>query len=553
MDRQIILQIESSLSKALSSILDQEVKAIVLPCKDNSICDLFSPSCMQLSKKAGVPPYDLAQRAVEALDKDDALKQLVSRIEAKSGFVNFFISSDMDEVFLSNILSAGAGFLKGFLPKEKRKKILFEFVSANPTGPLSIAHARQAAIGDALARILRYGGCEVTTEYYLNDVGFQIRLLGQSLMARVLQETGQEAQIPENGYQGSYLADIAKNLLRDNPNCLNEFSDDDFAEYAVEKILITIKSQLAKFGVEFDNWYSQKEMESIGKVEDALDILKNKGLLYEKDGALWFKSSQFGDDKDRVLIKSDGAKTYFTADIAYHRDKFQRGYEYLINIWGPDHHGYIPRLKAVIEALGFNRDSLYVIIAQLVTLFKNNQPLKMSTRAGQYITIGQLMEQVGRDASRFFLIMRRTNSHLDFDMDLAVKQAPENPVYYVQYAHARACRIIEMAKSAGLFIESRRRFSAGILSSPEEKSLIHGLRSMEIALNNCAGDLDPFPLVNYLKGLAGLFHKFYEKRRVLSEDIARDVSYARLALVSAVMIALRLGLELLGISAPERM
>ncbi len=553
MDKQIKAKIQEKLSSVFKELTGLDVKAIVLPSKDSRLCDLFSPSAMQIAKQAHMRADELAQLVADKMQEAEELAGSIDRVEAKSGFINFFLSSDAESSFLRGILEGGDSFFSGFIPEQKRKNILLEFVSANPTGPLSIAHARQAAIGDALVKILRYGGAMVSSEYYLNDVGFQIQLLGESLKARCLQVKGIESELPENGYQGAYLKDIAEQLLKERPDCLETFSIQDFSEYAVEKILSIIKKQLLDFGVEFDNWYSQKVMEEEGKVDAVLEFLKEKGLLYEKDGALWFSSSNYGDDKDRVLIKSDGAKTYFTADIAYHKDKFNRGYEFLINIWGPDHHGYIPRLEAVIEAMGFDRKAMRVIIAQLVTLYKDGQPLKMSTRAGQYITIDELIEQVGRDAARFFLIMRRTNSHLDFDMDLAIKQAPENPVYYVQYAHARACRILEMARERDLSIENISDFDISLAQTEAEKGVLHSLRGFENALKSSAEDLDPFPVVNYLKDLAGDFHRFYERCRVLGEGIEDDLAKTRLVLVFCIKEVLRIGLSLLGISAPERM
>ena len=548
-------RLKKAIAEALEEMGQPSPQVEVFPTKTREHGDLYTPVAMKYAKALGRPAVEIGEELRRRLLSSE-LKDVIARIEVKPpGFVNIFLSSSFVLDYLCDLLKMKKVPVAGFLPETERKKVLLEFVSANPTGPLSIAHARQAAVGDALARIMRYAGHSVTTEYYLNDVGVQIRLLGQSLKERCKEMLGQGCTIPEGGYRGEYLKEIASKFLsvwRDRIEDLDSIPLEEFSRFAVGEILSVIKQELDRFGVRFDNWYSQELMEKQGKVKLALEELREKGLLYEKDGAIWFASSRFGDDKDRVVIKSDGNPTYFTADIGYHRDKFERGYELLIDMWGPDHHGYIPRVKAVLSALGYDPSALKVIIVQLVSLYKNGQPVPMSTRQGQYITIDELMDEVGVDASRFFLLMRRTDSHLDFDLDLAKKQAPENPVYYVQYAHARACRILEMAESANLQVSPDKfREVFAVSKNEEEQDLINSLLRFRDTLEACLFDLDPYPMVEYLRTLAGQFHRFYERCRVLGEEI--DLSLFRLGLVRAVRISIKEGLGLLGVSAPERM
>ncbi len=548
-------RLKKAIAEALEEMGQPSPQVEVFPTKTREHGDLYTPVAMKYAKALGRPAVEIGEELRRRLLSSE-LKDVIARIEVKPpGFVNIFLSSSFVLDYLCDLLKMKKVPVAGFLPETERKKVLLEFVSANPTGPLSIAHARQAAVGDALARIMRYAGHSVTTEYYLNDVGVQIRLLGQSLKERCKEMLGQGCTIPEGGYRGEYLKEIASKFLsvwRDRIEDLDSIPLEEFSRFAVGEILSVIKQELDRFGVRFDNWYSQELMEKQGKVKLALEELREKGLLYEKDGAIWFASSRFGDDKDRVVIKSDGNPTYFTADIGYHRDKFERGYELLIDMWGPDHHGYIPRVKAVLSALGYDPSALKVIIVQLVSLYKNGQPVPMSTRQGQYITIDELMDEVGVDVSRFFLLMRRTDSHLDFDLDLAKKQAPENPVYYVQYAHARACRILEMAESANLQVSPDKfREVFAVSKNEEEQDLINSLLRFRDTLEACLFDLDPYPMVEYLRTLAGQFHRFYERCRVLGEEI--DLSLFRLGLVRAVRISIKEGLGLLGVSAPERM
>ncbi len=546
--------IEKALKKIVTDKFSKPVNILLFPTKDISYGDFYTPIAMQLSKEIQRPARDIAAEIVEALLASEAGQLLEKAEVAGPGFINIFFSKKAIVDFMKSIISSGELPVKGFV--EEGRRVLFEYVSANPTGPLSIAHARQAAVGDALVRIMRYAGHKVDTEYYLNNVGVQIDLLGRSLKERCLETLGRSCLIPEGGYKGAYLKELAARFLsvcREKIESIDDAPIEEFSRFAVGEILGIIKDELYRFGVSFDNWFSQEAMEKEGEVKEALDILRDRGFLYEKDGAVWFASTRFGDDKDRVVIKSDGSNTYFTADIAYHRNKFERGYNWIIDMWGPDHHGYIARVKAAIDALGFNPDLFDVIIVQLVTLYKNGRPLAMSTRQGEYITIDELMDEVGVDAARFFLLMRRTSSHLDFDIDLAKKQAPENPVYYVQYAYARACRIMEMSGTSpeGMSIDLfEKGFWDGEIEAEERQLISLSLRFQSV-IEACLFDLDPYPLNEYLRTFAAAFHRFYERCRVISEDELKTAF--RLGIVEVSRIVLKKGLDLLGISAPERM
>ncbi len=552
--------LKKTLAKTLKQILMENFSVAdpvveLLPTKDNKYGDWYSPLAMKYARQIKCSPEELARGVCQNLPEE--LKSYFLKIEVKPpGFINFFLGEKFYKDFFAPLLDENKPIPgKDLVSPEEKRKILLEFVSANPTGPLSVAHARQAAIGDSLARILRFAGYDVTTEYYLNDVGVQINLLGLSLKERCKEIVGGSCVIPEGGYKGEYLRELANKFLsiwREKIADLEEIPLEEFSKFAVGEILLLIRKELERFGVSFDNWYSQEIMEKQGKVEEAIAILKEKGLIYEKDGALWFAASKFGDDKDRVIIKSDGTKTYFTADIGYHLDKFRRGYQLLIDMWGPDHHGYIPRVKAALEALGYDPDLLRVVIVQLVTLYKNQQPIPMSTREGKYITIDELIDEVGVDAARFFLLMRRTNSHLDFDLDLAKKQAPENPVYYIQYAYARGKRIIDKA------LDIRERFSIDLFNKyfylPKEgpeRDLIFSFLLFREAIESVIFDLDPYALVDYLRDLAAKFHKFYERCRIIGE--IEEKAIVRYALVLVAVRLLKEGLSLLGVSCPDRM
>ncbi len=509
---------------------------------DNRFGDFTTNLALKLSKLLKRPPATIAAELVNSLQKQIAeseLQYLIAQVKVEgAGFINFYLKEDYFYEQLRTIITLGQQALRSDIGSSR--KVLIEFVSANPTGALSVAHARQAAVGDCLARVLAFVGFEVKREYYLNDEGNQINILGASVGLRLKELQGEKVEFPEHYYQGDYIYDIAR-VAQDR-----KISLADLGDFAADYILKIIKQELNDFGVNFDFWYSQKQLAKSGKIEEAFSRLKEKGYLYEKEGALWFKSTVLGDDKDRVIIKSDGNQTYLAPDIAYHEDKFTRGFDWLINLWGPDHHGYIQRIKAAIQAFGHAPEDLDVIIVQLATIFRNGQPVQMSTRRGQYITLREVLEEVGVDAARFFFLMRRTSSHLDFDLEVAKKQSAENPVFYVQYAYARICSILRSSQ-----IQIRDDLDLTVLKEKEELDLIKKMLGLATTLNICRITVDPYMLTVYLQELSESFHKFYDLHRVLDQDLS--LTAARLALIKGVKIILACGLELLGITQPEKM
>ncbi|MFA4989616.1 MAG: arginine--tRNA ligase [Candidatus Omnitrophota bacterium] len=504
--------------------------------------DFSTNIALRLSKPLHKSPREVAETLIKAFYKQaqkTALKESIAEIKAEGpGFINFYLNAEYHYGRLREILSRGQEALRMDLGRKKR--VLIEFVSANPTGSLSVAHARQAAVGDSLANILEFLGFAVKREYYLNDVGNQISILAKSVALRMQELSGEKIEFPEDHYQGEYIYEIAQEAAKQkiNPQGLGDF--------AANYILGIIRKELDDFGVKFDCWYSQKELEKSAKIQKAFNFLKKKEFLYESDGALWFKSTSFGDDKDRVVIKSDGSYTYLAPDIAYHDDKYKRGFKWLINLWGPDHHGYINRLKASVAAFGRGPETLSIVIVQLATIFRNGKPVQMSTRRGEYITLREVLGEVGRDAARFFFLMRRTDSHLDFDLEVAKKQTAENPVYYVQYAHARISSILRNAE-----VKLKKEADLALLKEKEELGLVKKILQFSYILNICLKTQDPYMLTVYLQELSEAFHKFYDLHRVLSDDPA--MTQARLSLIEGARVVIATGLELLGVSRPEKM
>ncbi len=511
--------------------------------QDSRYGELSTNIALRLSKAIAKSPFEIATTLADNISKDleaSAIKDYIREVKAEgAGFINFYLSNKYFYEQLHNVILKGNNFIKANVGRGRR--VLIEFVSANPTGPLSVAHARQAVAGDVLANILDCLGFCVRREYYLNDEGNQINILGKSIELRLRELSGEKIEFPEDHYQGEYIYDMAREIKG------RGLEIRDFSDYGVKYILKIIKNELDDFGVKFDYWYSQKKLRESGKINKALNFLKKKCFLYEQDGALWFKSTQFGDDKDRVVIKSDGTYTYLAPDIAYHQDKFRRRFSWLINLWGPDHHGYINRLKAAVRALGKDPDSLSIITVQLASIFRGGKPVQMSTRRGQYITLQEVLGEVGLDASRFFFLMRRTSSHLDFDLDIAKKQTSENPVYYVQYAHARISSILQNNPVKLKF----KDVDLSVLKEKEELELIKKLWQFSYILNICLITLDPYMLTVYLQTLAESFHKFYDKHRVLGQN--DKLTKARLALIEGTRVAISSGLDLLGVSKPEKM
>ncbi|MBI2104727.1 MAG: arginine--tRNA ligase [Candidatus Omnitrophica bacterium] len=514
--------------------------------KDPSFGDLSNAVPFKLAAGRRQPPQRIAEdlaAAFLARCRETDAGGWIERVEAKAGFLNIFLSQRALAQVLREILRQRRRY--GTRRPRAREAVNIEFVSANPTGPLSVAHGRQAAVGDVLSRLLRSQGCRVTTEFYLNDEGRQIELLGRSLRARYLQQLGRDEPFPEDGYHGRYVAESGERLRARHGGRLADRPLEYFMRAGMREQLGEIKRVLRTFGLEFDRWTSQRKLRTSGRIDRALRLLREQGALYEAEDALWFASTKYGDDKDRVVRKRDGELTYLAPDIAYHWGKFGRGYDRLVNLWGPDHHGYIGRVKAALTALGLPAERLVVRIVQLVTLSRKGVAVPMSKRQGEFVTFREVLDEVGVDATRFFYLMRTMESHLDFDLELAKAQSQENPVYYVQYAHARICSIL--AKSARRF----RRPDLRLLEAPEERLLLRGLFQYPIVLRLCAGSLEPHGLTAYLRKLAETFHVFYTKHRVISDD--RERSAARLALVRATRQVFENGLGILGVSAPRRM
>ncbi len=530
--------------------------------------DLSVNLAFQIGKKVKKNPFEVAEKIKTVLEHVSAASSFAGWVQeinvVKPGFINFKLADVSIAGILPVIKKEDLNFGKS--NAGSGTKVLIEFVSANPTGPLTIAHGRQAAIGDTLARVLKAVGYSVHKEFYLNDSGRQIRLLGESLWIRYQELFGKKEALPEEGYQGSYLVELAKDLKKEDGDQLfkqgKDKSLDRVTKFAVHSILNGIKKDLMDLDVSFDEFFSERSLSDKKLIDKTLEIIKKKGFIYESEGALWFKSTKFGDDKDRVLKKGTGEYTYLTPDIAYHQSKFERGFQKLINLWGPDHHGYIPRLKAACQALGYQSDRLRVLIVQLTTLYRRGEPLKMSTRAGEFVTLRELMDEVGVDATRFFFLMRKIDSHLDFDLELAKQKSDENPVYYVQYAHARILSILSFAQSSvkspsplPLPLKGGEDKGEGVdLSSiKEEEALVLIKKMFEFpeVLRQTADNLEPYRLVDYLRELAALFHKFYAQHRIVSED--ENLMKARLLLTDCTRIVLRNGLNLLGVSAPSKM
>jgi len=530
--------------------------------------DLCTSVALQLAKRDRRPPLDVAGTIVERLRAQLAaagLQRAVERIEVKPpGFINVFLSQQALYDTLALILTQRERY--GQTDLGQGAKVQVEFVSANPTGPLSVAHGRQAAVGDSLANLMAFCGYDVTREYYLNDEGTQIDLLGQSLLARYLEALGEPSRFPEHGYKGDYLTVIAGQVVQREGRRWVTGGEERaawFSDYACSAMLRVIQQELVDFGVSFDVWSSQKSLRGDHRQDEALELLKGRGYLYEQDGAWWLKSTAFGDDKDRVVIRSDGRPTYIAADIAYHREKYRRGFQRIINLWGPDHHGYAPRMLAAIQALGYPGKSLTVLIVQLCALRRGAEVVPMSTREGEFVTLRQVMEEVGRDAARFFFLMRTVDSHLEFDLELAKKAAPENPVYYVQYAHARIASLIAYQRSQDRGTQpvawgtqpvtgSRAEtWDPALLTQPEELQLLRRAREFPAAVAAAVQHLEPHGIARYLVHLATDFHRFYDTHRVVTDD--RALTAARLALVDGVHVVLATGLGLLGVSAPTQM
>ena len=512
--------------------------------------DYATNIAMQLTRIARRNPRQIAEAIVDNFDKKAAS---ISKIEiAGPGFINFYMDNSYLTGVIGQIVSSGEKY--GRTQAGNHEKVQVEYVSANPTGDLHLGHARGAAFGDALCNVLDSAGYEVSREYYINDAGNQVANLAKSIEARYFQALGQEQEMPEDGYYGQDIIEFGKELAEKDGN---KYVDMDPAEryeffrvWGRDRELEKIKIDLADFRVRFDEWFSETSLYGNGAIDQALSELKARGYVYEEDGATWLRSTDFGDDKDRVLIKQDGTYTYLTPDIAYHENKYSRGFDRLINIWGADHHGYIPRMKAAMQCLGHRPEQLEVLINQMVSLFQGGEKVKMSKRTGKAVTMRDLMEEVGTDATRYFFTMRSQDAHLDFDMDLAISKSNENPVFYVQYAHARICSIFRKAEEQGLSMDLDQADYSG-LSSEKETDLLKHLGAFPQEVADAAAQLAPHRVVRYVYDLATLLHSFYNAEQVITENVG--LTHARLGLMKAVQTTIQNSLRLIGVSAPERM
>ncbi|KOR14873.1 MULTISPECIES: arginine--tRNA ligase [Acinetobacter] len=593
--------IQAALDHAVQSLQHEGIlpsdwinNSILTRTKDRSHGDFASNIAMVGAKAAGMKPRDLAEKIMAALPEVAD----ISKAEiAGPGFINFFLNADQRFAVLDQIQAQGSKF--GQTQVNAAKKVQVEFVSANPTSSLHVGHGRGAAYGMTVANLLEATGAQVDREYYVNDAGRQMDILATSTYLRYLELLGQSLVFPKNAYQGDYVKEIAQSIIDQNgdayvhpvaavyhdvPEDVQFAAELDaegnkvvvsgdkekhidglianaqrltgegyrvFHQAALKAILDDIKDDLEEFGVTFNQWFSEASLNQ--KIDEALQTLDQRGFLYEKDGNIWFKSTEFGDEKDRVVKRRNGQTTYFASDIAYHLDKLQRGYTDIVDIWGSDHHGYIARVKAAIDAMGFDSSKLTVLLVQFVSLWRGGEMVQMSSRSGQFVTLRELREEVGNDAARFYYVMRKSEQHIDFDLDLAVSQSKDNAVYYIQYAHARICRMLEKAHSNQIaFDRTQARPLAERLNLDAETEILAKLAAYPDILVRAANAYEPHQIGNYLKELAALFHGWYNEHKVLNDD-DQTLTQARLLLSVNVQQVLRNGLELLGVSAPESM
>ena len=509
-------------------------------------------AAMQLAKPFGCAPRDLASRLAEKLGRDELL---AGAEVAGPGFLNLTLSPLWVGDLVRRVLDQGEDY--GRVDVGRGRRVQVEFVSANPTGPLHMGHGRGAAAGDMAASILAFAGWKVEREYYINDAGLQMELLGRSARSRYFELLGRgdEAPLPEEGYHGEYMTDLAGQILEEQGPAWADLPEEEalprFTDATCRRVLEWIRRDLEAFGVVFDVWFSEKSLYGDDQVPRTIEALKARGYAYDAEGAVWFRSTAFGDDKDRVMIRSNGAPTYFTSDVVYHKNKFDRGFDLVVNVWGADHHGYIPRMKSAVAAMGRDPEDLQVMLIQLVNLLRGGQPVSMSKRAGTFVTLRDVIDEVGVDATRFFFVLRRCDSHLDFDLELAKKSSSDNPVFYVQYAHARICSILRETEARGLGAATLEDLNPNLLSTPEELALATVLARFPEEIRKAAEDLAPHRVAYYTQELAEAFHGFYNAARILGEE--EPLRRNRMLLLEATRITLRNALRLLGVSAPERM
>lgn len=554
------MEMKDLLKQGITEALNKAIAAGTLPAGDypdvalevppqKEFGDFASNIAMQSARVAHKAPRIIAQAIVDGMD----YPWLDHAEIAGAGFINFFLKNDVIYDTLKQILAAGDAY--GHAPLRQEDTIQVEYVSANPTGPLHVGHGRGAAYGSALVNLLRAAGYNVQAEYYINDAGNQMNNLAASVNARYLELLGKPAEIPENGYHGHDIIETAQAIIDQDGDKYLDMPEAErlelFKDRAYAEKLKALKRDLAHFNVHYDNWFSERTLHP-DAIQAACKVLEERGKIYEKDGALWLKSTDYGDDKDRVVIRDNGVPTYLAADIAYHKNKYDRGFKKMINIWGADHHGYVARVKAAMAALGYDVDQLEVLLLQMVSLFRDGKPVKMSKRTGQAITLNELIEEVGTDAARYFFIMRSLDTQLDFDLDLAKSHSNENPVYYIQYAHARIYSIYRQAKEAGAnFSMDWSDVKWDTLTNEYELELIKKMAAFPEEVQRAARERAPHRIAHFVHELAGMFHTFYNHCRIIQED--KDLEKARLALVTAVRITIANSLAILGVSAPEKM
>ena len=517
--------------------------------KDEKMGDFSTNIGMTLAKSERKNPKTIAESVARHLKSGD-----LSKVEvAGPGFINIKMSQEFFLKRLRNAVSQGENF--GSSDSGQGTKVMIEFVSANPTGPLHVGHGRGAAVGDCLARIMKKAGYDLSTEYYINDVGNQMNFLGRSTWLRYRELKGEVIEFPEDHYRGDYIKDIAQEVIdQKGDEFLNKPEEECipfFRRFAKDNILKGIEKDLSEFRVNFDNWFSEESLYEDKSVEKAVDWLKGQGHIYEKDGAVWLKSSAFNDDKDRVIVKQTGERTYFCSDIAYHQNKINRGFKKLINLMGADHHGYVPRMEAVLEAMGYDKKIFKILLVQFVSLLRAGEKVSMSTRSGEFETLADVVSEVGVDATRYFFLMRSSDTHLDFDLELAKKETPDNPVFYIQYAHARICSIFRAAEENGVIWDRSAEVDLAPINEDEEFAIIQAILAFPEIVEKSARVLEVHRISHYLLDLVSRFHGYYSRHRVISDD--KSLTQARLFLLDALRITIRNGFELMGISSPEKM
>ncbi len=577
----LVAQALTALEQAGRISLPSPPQIQVTPSREAAQGDYASNVALALARPLQMPPRDLAQLVVDAIGQAPG----VERIEiAGPGFINFFVASDANLEVVTRVLEQGDDYGRG--QDGAGSRIQVEFVSANPTGPLHVGHGRGAAYGATVANLLEFVGYDVQREYYVNDAGRQMDILGTSTWLRYLDLCGETIEFPSNGYQGDYVWDIAATLHRENGDRFRHPSIDVFADIApdapaggdkekhIDDLIVRAQALLGKadyrvvfdlakdtlvdvirkdllgFGVDYDRWFSERSLADDGTIDTAIERLTERGHVYEQDGALWFRSTDFGDEKDRVVRRENGQTTYFASDIAYHMNKFDRGFDKVINVWGADHHGYIARVKASLAALGYDPENLEILLFQFANLFENGKMIAMSTRSGEFVTLAQLRDDVGLDAARFFYVMRKSDHHMDFDLDLAREQSNDNPVYYLQYAHARIQSVLRQCAEKGLAVDTSGS-DLSPLGNEHEQTLLRQLELLPDSVATAARRREPHLVINYLRELATQFHSWYNAHHFIVDDAA--LRNARITLAVAVGQVLRNGLTLLGVGAPEQM